>query len=55
MINILYELPGYEIMEHAGTLLRAVIQQLLDDYAVRSAYGEKNQVQQYKIYVLRKE
>lgn len=53
MINVLYELPGYEIMEQAGIFMRKILNQMLDNYSSRYAYGEKNHIQQYKIYMIR--
>lgn len=51
LLNILYELPGYQIMEQAGTLMNEIVNQMLDNYAAKHVYGEKNQVQQHKIYI----
>ena len=53
MINVLYELPGYEVMEQAGVFMRKILNRMLENYASRYVYGEKNHVQQYKIYVLK--
>ena len=55
VVNTLYELPGYEIMEKAGTLIRKLLKQLLDNYTAKNIYGEKNNVQQYKFYIYQKD
>lgn len=55
LINILYELPGYKIMENAELFMNKILVQLIDNYAARYVYGEKNQVQQYKIYIQKTE
>lgn len=53
LINVLYELPGYEIMEQAGVFMKELLKQLMENYAARYVYGEKGHVQQYKIYVVK--
>lgn len=53
LLNILYEIPGYKIMEHAEILMKQIMEQLIGYYAKRYLYGEKNSIQQYKVYILK--
>ena len=53
LLNILYEIPGYKIMENAEVLMKQIVERLVEAYSTRYAYGEKNSIQQYKIYLTR--
>lgn len=51
LLNILYEIPGYKIMEHAEVLMKQIMEQLIEHYSTKFLFGEKNSIQQYKIYL----
>ena len=51
LLNILYEIPGYKIMEHAEVLMKQIMERLIEHYSAKFLFGEKNNIQQYKIYM----
>ena len=51
LINTLYEIPGYKIMEHAEILMKQIMERLIEHYSTRFLFGAKNSIQQYKIYI----
>ena len=51
LLNIVYELPSYKILENAEAYMKGLLERLMDHYSAKHAYGEKNNIHQYRIYI----
>jgi len=51
LLNILYELPTYRILENAETYMQELLERVIENYSAKHVYGEKNNVHQYRIYI----